>query len=108
MKDSCLTSTLRKHLQGKNISAVSREVGIPTSLIHDWVKGRRMPSLKNIHYVKKLAEYLGISLEEILLGQSDNSACETSKDHVVAQLSFEDEGKRYQINIVRKLIKQEY
>ena len=62
------TKILSLALRGKNISSVAREVDMPRSMLHDWAKSKRVPSLNNIEYIKRLADYLGLSLEEILIG----------------------------------------
>lgn len=87
--DIQFTKTLSKALQGKNISQVAREIGMPRNMLHDWVKAKRVPSLSNIHFIKNLAEYLGLSLEELLIG--DDEKC------IISAISFSDEGREYRV-----------
>ena len=61
-----------------------------------------MPSLKNIHYVKKLADYLGLTLDEILLGSS-NKDDESYKEKTLANLIFNDDDRAYEIRILRNI-----
>jgi ribosome-binding protein aMBF1 (putative translation factor) len=82
---------LKESFEGKNLSFIAKELNIPKQVLHDWVHGERLPSMKNIEYVKRLSEFLGLSLEELLLGQSARK--------VISSVSFMDEGKKYIINI---------
>ncbi len=87
------TKTLSKALENKNISEVAREVGMSRNLLQEWTKSRRAPSLKNIEHIKKLADYLGLSLEELLIGKADKK--------VISSVSFSDEGREYKLVIER-------
>ena len=89
-----ISKILQQRLRGENLSQVARELGISKSLLADWVASRRLPSLKNIDSVAKLAKYLGLSLEELLLGS------ETEKK-VISAVTFEDDKRAYRINIER-------
>jgi len=89
-----ISEVLQERLQGKNLSQVSRDLGISKSLLSDWVSSRRLPSLKNINAVAKLASYLGLTLEQLLLGKQ--------ADHrVISAVTFDDDSRRYKINIER-------
>ena len=61
-----LSTVLQRELKGKVISKVAKEIGIGVSLLHDWCNSSRTPSAKNMWQLKKVADYLGLSLEEIL------------------------------------------
>jgi transcriptional regulator with XRE-family HTH domain len=76
-------------LRGKNISSVAREVDMPRSMLHDWAKSKRVPSLNNIEYIKRLADYLGLSLEEILIGETGKKT--------ISSVSFQDDQRQYRI-----------
>lgn len=89
-----ISQILRKRLQGENLSQVARELGISKSLLADWVSSRRLPSLRNIGAVVKLAGYLGLTLEELLLGDVDSQK-------TIGAISFEDENRHYRVNIKR-------
>ena len=80
-------------LRGKNISSVAREVDMPRSMLHDWAKSKRVPSLNNIEYIKRLADYLGLSLEEILIGESGKKT--------ISSVSFQDDQRQYRISVER-------
>ena len=80
-------------LKGKNLSAIARELDMPRAMLHDWVKAKRVPSLNNIEYVKRLADYLNLSLEEILIGE------ETKK--IISSVSFQDDSRQYKISVER-------
>lgn len=84
---------LEKRLKGKNLSQLARELGISKSLLADWVAARRLPSLKNVEALKRLSTYLGISLEELLLGEDDK--------RVITSLLFQDGERKYSIQITR-------
>jgi hypothetical protein len=84
---------LRERLEGENLSAIAREIGIPKTILHDWVQSRRLPSMKNIHYVSKLGEYLGLTLEQLFFGQDEKK--------ILSSISFNDEDREYRILIER-------
>lgn len=87
------TKTLAKALDGKNISQIAREIDMPRNMLHDWVRAKRVPSLSNIEYVKKLADYLGLSLDELLVGDDEK--------RIISSISFSDEGREYRLIIER-------
>lgn len=89
-----ISEVLRERLEGENLSKIARELGISKSLLADWVSSRRLPSLKNIDAVAKLANYLGLSLEQLLLGKD-------SDRKIISAVTFEDEKRSYRINIER-------
>ncbi len=89
-----INEILRDRLEGKNLSKISRELNISKSLLADWVSSRRLPSLRNIDAVARLAAYLGLSLEELLLGKDDGRK-------VISAVTFEDDKRAYRINIER-------
>ncbi|MBX2996327.1 MAG: helix-turn-helix transcriptional regulator [Bdellovibrionaceae bacterium] len=89
-----ISDILRERLEGQNLSKIARELGISKSLLADWVAARRLPSLKNIKAVAKLAAYLGISLEQLLLGKEDDRK-------IISAVTFEDEKRSYRVHIER-------
>jgi transcriptional regulator with XRE-family HTH domain len=89
-----LPNILKERLAGKNLSQIARELGIPKSLLADWTASRRLPSLKNIEAVAKLASYLGLTLEQLLLAKPHESK-------VISAISFEDEKRVYRLSIER-------
>lgn len=84
---------LKNQFKDKNLSELSRTLEIPRSVLADWLDGRE-PSLKNLDYLKRIADHIGISLDELLTG-------ETQVKKMLSAVTFEDEGKRYQILINR-------
>lgn len=86
---------LAKYLRERNISAVAREINMPVSLLHDWVRGRRTPSLKNLGHLKSLARFLGLSLSE-LLGDFNPDRV------VVTQVAIEIEKQEYLLKIEKR------
>lgn len=84
---------LKEHFKDKNLSEVSRQLNIPRSVLQDWVHEEREPSFKNLNYLKSIASFLGISLEELLGGETTNKT--------ISSIVFEDDGRRYQVLINR-------
>lgn len=89
-----ISDILRERLEGENLSKIARELGISKSLLADWVASRRLPSLKNIEAVAKLAAYLGLSLEQLLLGKD-------SERKIISAVTFDDDKRSYRVNIER-------
>ena len=87
------SDVLKKRLKDKNLSQVARELGIPKTLLHEWVNAKRTPSFKNIEYIKRLAEYLSLSLEELLIGEAN--------EKLISSVTFDDQGRKYKIKIER-------
>ena len=84
---------ISEKLKDQNLADVSRKLGIPRSVLQDWIHEGREPSLKNIKYLRKLADYCDISLEELLTGEK------TSKN--ISTVTFEDDDRKYKITINR-------
>jgi len=91
------TQIVSERLGDENLTAIARKVGIPKAVLHDWVKGKRLPSVKNIHLVKALADYLGLTLEELLIG----SDFQKQEKRIISSVRFSDEDKNYEITIQR-------
>lgn len=87
------TQTLSKALKDKNISQIAREIDMPRNMLHDWAKAKRVPSLSNIDFIKRLADYLGLSLDELLIGKEERK--------IISSVSFSDEGREYRLIIER-------
>ena len=85
-------SILQEKLKGKSLSLLAKELDIPKSLIHDWVRSGRTPSLKNIAHIKAIADYFDMTLDELLIGQSES---------LISSISFKDENRKYKIDIKR-------
>jgi transcriptional regulator with XRE-family HTH domain len=88
------TTTIQERLADENLSQISDKLNIPRSLLQDWVHNERKPSLANIDHVVSLSKFLGISLEELLVGS-------IKKSNTVSSITFSDDGREYRINIER-------
>jgi transcriptional regulator with XRE-family HTH domain len=88
------TTTIQERLADENLSQISDKLNIPRSLLQDWVHNERKPSLANIEHVVSLSKFLGISLEELLVGSNQ-------KINTVSSITFSDDGREYRINIER-------
>lgn len=91
--EKSFNKVISEKLRDKNLADVSRKLGIPRSVLQDWVHEGREPSLKNIKYLRKLADYCDISLEELLTGEK------ISKN--ISTVTFEDDDRKYKITINR-------
>lgn len=91
-KDIKLSIVLQRELKGKVISRIAKEIGIPVSILHDWYSSSRKPSAKNMWHLRKLADYLGLTLEQILFDEKNDK-------QVISSTSFTDRGVQYRINI---------
>lgn len=89
-----LSKVLKRELKGKTLSKVAREIGISTALLHDWHSSSRKPSAQNMVKLRKLAKYLGLTLEEILFDEKNTK-------RTLCSTTFTDDGKTYRINIER-------
>lgn len=85
---------LKNRLKDKNLSQVSRELEIPKTLLHEWVHAKRSPSFKNIKHIKRLAEYLSLSLSQLLLGEDD-------RFQVLNSFQFTDNDRKYRVWVER-------
>lgn len=65
-------------MNGVNLSHLSRELDIPSTLLFEWKQSKRMPSFKNMNHVKRIAAYLGLTLEELLFGSEGSEIVSTS------------------------------
>jgi transcriptional regulator with XRE-family HTH domain len=63
-------SVLRRllKLQSKTVKKVSQETGIPYSTLHTWLENRQP---KDILKAQRLADYFGISLNQLLFDQEE-------------------------------------
>jgi transcriptional regulator with XRE-family HTH domain len=91
-KEIKLSQVLQREFKGKVISKIAKEVGISVSILHDWYSSSRKPSAKNMWQLKKLADYLGLTLEQILFD-------EKSERQIISSTSFVDRGVLYRVNI---------
>lgn len=87
------SETLNQRLKGQNLSEVSRQLDIPATLLFEWTKAKRLPSFKSLSHIQKLAHYLGLTLEELLIGEESVTT--------LTSVQFEDNKKKYLIKIQR-------
>lgn len=90
---SKFSDLLAKRLADKNLAKLARELKIPRTVLHDWVTSRREPSFRNVHHLKALAQYLGLTLDELLTEQI--------RERVISAVVFEDGGRKYRVKIER-------
>src|SRR5690348_11139746 len=71
MAKICLGTNLRTILKSRDLSLkeISCHTGIPYSTLHTWLEDRQP---KDVLKVKKLADYLGVSLDFLLFGESSS------------------------------------
>jgi hypothetical protein len=93
-KEIRLSHVLQRELKGKVLSRVAKEVGVSVSILHDWYSSSRKPSAKNMWQLKKLADYLGLSLEQILFD-------EQIERQIISSTTFTDRGVQYRVNVER-------
>ena len=72
MSNIKLKEVLSREIRNRGVSTsqLARLCGIPKSTLHDWVSGR-LPNSKNIHLIKDLSEFLGISISLLLFNQEE-------------------------------------
>ena len=86
-----ISIVLREKLNGTNLSALSREIGVTKQQLHSWVHGKVTPSLKNAEQLRQLARHLGLTIEELLFGEEASS--------LISSITFTDDGKTYELTI---------
>lgn len=89
-----LHDVLQARLKGENLSKIARELNIPKQRLFDWVTAKKSPNLKNATEIKKLADYLGLTIEQLLFGETEGSK-------ILSSVIFEDDNKQYRILIER-------
>lgn len=91
-----LKQVLKRELKARNqsITSLAKSCGIPTSVLHGWVGGTT-PSAKNLHMLKKLAEYLEMPISVLLFNASDDA----ERGTILFTSEFVDEGKRYKLTV---------
>lgn len=83
MKKVKLHEMLKEKLEGENISKVARETGIPKQRLHDWYAAKKNPRFKYANELKVLANYLGLTFDELVFG-------EVKESRVLSSVKFED------------------
>ena len=91
-KDIKLSQVLQRELKGKVLSRVAKEIGVSVSILHDWYSSSRKPSAKNMWQLKKLADYLGLTLEQVLFD-------EKGERQIISSTTFTDRGVQYRVSV---------
>jgi len=93
-----LKEVLQRELHNRNIDikTLAAECGIPIQTLQDWFNGR-LPSGKNIHRLKTLSAYLGISLSELMFSTKE----ERPGSKILVSTIFRDENRQYKLTIER-------
>jgi hypothetical protein len=89
-----LSKVLQKELKARKITinAIAKECKIPVSVLHGWINGT-LPSAKNLHHIKTLTSYLGLSTDHLLFGASSNNR------HTLFSSTFMDGNTQYRLII---------
>lgn len=89
-----LNKILQKELKARKITinGLAKECKIPISVLHGWVNGT-LPSAKNLHHIKSLTEYLGLTTDQLLFGSTSNSR------HTLFSNTFMDGKTQYRLII---------
>lgn len=96
-----LKDVLKRELKnrGESLSHVARKTKIPLSTIHGWSTGI-LPTARNLHYIKTLADYFEISISTMLF----NVVEEKSSEKILFSSEFTDENRRYRL-VIEKIEK---
>lgn len=97
-----LEAVLKRELKARNesINEVARNCKIPVSTLHGWVHGT-LPTAKNLHFLKALSDYLGLSLSVLLFNKKEEASDGSA---VLFSSTFIDDEKRYRL-VIEKLPK---
>lgn len=87
------SKVLNERLKEATLTSISKKLNIPLTLLFEWKQAKRSPSFKNLHHVKKLADYFGMSMEELLF--NEGGPC------LISSVRFEDNKRQYRIKIER-------
>lgn len=81
--------------KGLKNSDVSRETGISNMTLSDWKRGKSTPKSDKI---KKIADFLDVSVDYLLTGQESNLLIETAKTDVTLS-NMESRLKEYALKL---------
>lgn len=91
-----LKKILKSELERRKLSInqVANDCNIPSSVLHGWINGT-LPSAKNLHHIKTLSDYLGISTDQMLFNSEGRS-----RTHLILFSStFMDGDVQYKLTI---------
>jgi transcriptional regulator with XRE-family HTH domain len=93
--DISLGKVIVKELNKRNMSAsaLAKECGVPVTTLHNWIQGIK-PSTSSMKYVKSLANYLNLSLDELFFG-----IAKKDKSEVIYRGTYSDQGTIYRVTI---------
>ncbi len=96
-----LQAVLKRELKTRNesINEIARNCKIPVSSLHGWTQGT-LPHAKNLHLLKTLAEYLGISLSMLLFNVKDTLG---ESSTILFSSQFVDGESQYRL-VIEKII----
>lgn len=72
----CLKKNLQKILERRELTKASKAIGVPVATLHGWLTGA-VPSIKHLNSLIKLAKYLDMTLDELLIESNGTDAKET-------------------------------
>ena len=83
-----ISTNLKEYLEREGISIhdLSRKVSIPVSTLHGWVNGA---APKSISEVKKIAEFLGLSMDEFCFNEKPKGHKTTNIKVIIDEQEFE-------------------
>ncbi len=82
---------LRDRLKDENITRLCIRLSIPRSVLLQWRDGSSAPSFKNLKHLKALSDHFGMTLEELLLAQSN--------EKLISAVTFYHEKAQFRIKI---------
>ena len=90
-----LGKVIIKELQKRNMSASSlaKECKVPVTTLHNWMNGIK-PSTSSMKYVKALASYFHLSLDELFFGLTKKDKAE-----IIYRGTYSDQGIVYRVTI---------
>ena len=94
-----LKTVLKRELSNRkeSMNSIARACGIAPSVLHNWVQGVK-PSAKNIHHLRSLSDYLGISISTLLFNEDEVGRSST----IIFSSIFKDGPATYKV-IVEKM-----
>jgi len=66
------------NMKGINISQLAKEVGISSKTLHNWTTGQKP---RDIDQVKQVADYFGVSIDELCFGLQATSSISNFENH---------------------------
>lgn len=91
-----LKRVIARHLKdrGLSLNSLAKGAGLGTSTVHNWLNSVN-PTVGSLPKLLKLANYLNISISELLLDKSD----EGTENEILFQSTFKDADHQYRLTI---------